>query len=78
MNSLATVVVCLFIAAANAQIFTPSPSVNLGGCQQSALQASDTITFDGVTTVIESGDVGVAPGTSITGSFRVCLKKSFL
>jgi hypothetical protein len=45
------------------------PQNVLGGCQNSALQASTTITFDGGLTTIESGDIGVAPGTSITGNY---------
>ena len=49
----------------------PTPSVALGGCQNSALQSETTITFDGTTTIINSGDIGVSPGTSITGSYKL-------
>jgi hypothetical protein len=40
-------------------------------CQNFAVFAGTTITFDGVTTTIHSGDVGVFPGTSITGSYVI-------
>ena len=49
----------------------PTSSVSLGGCKNSALQAQTTITFDGAQTVIASGDIGVAPGTSITGNYKL-------
>ena len=49
----------------------PTPSVSLGGCKNSALQAETTITFDGEQTIIESGDIGVSPGTSITGNYKL-------
>ena len=48
-----------------------SVSVALGGCENSALQAETSITFGGKTTTINSGDIGVSPGTSITGSYRL-------
>mmetsp|Transcript_15309 Transcript_15309/g.14687 ORF Transcript_15309/g.14687 Transcript_15309/m.14687 type:complete len:476 (+) Transcript_15309:143-1570(+) len=48
---------------------TPQP-ISLGGCQDSALQAATSISFSGEQTVIRDGEIGVAPGTSITGNFR--------
>ena len=50
---------------------TPTSSIDLGGCQNSALQAQSEITFDGSKTVINSGNIGIAPGTSITGSYQL-------
>ena len=39
--------------------------------KHSAVQAETTITFGGTLTTITSGDIGVSPGTSITGSYRL-------
>jgi hypothetical protein len=50
---------------------TPPSTVSLGGCQNSAIQAQTTITFDGKVTTIRSGDIGVSPGTSITGNYKL-------
>jgi hypothetical protein len=36
-------------------------------CQNFAVHAATTVTFDGVQTTIYGGDVGVSPGTTITG-----------
>ena len=47
---------------------TPTSSVSIGGCKNSAIQAQTTITFGGEQTTITSGDIGVAPGTSYTGN----------
>jgi FtsP/CotA-like multicopper oxidase with cupredoxin domain len=37
-------------------------------CKNYAVHARTTITFDGVATRVQSGDVGVSPGTAITGT----------
>ena len=50
---------------------TPTSSVSIGGCKNSAIQAETTITFGGEQTTITSGDIGVAPGTSITGNYKL-------
>jgi hypothetical protein len=43
-----------------------------GACENFALHARDTITFAGAAdSVITNGDVGVAPGTSITGNHAI-------
>jgi hypothetical protein len=42
-----------------------------GVCQDFALHARTTITFDGVMSIVKSGDIGVSPGTSITGSYNL-------
>jgi hypothetical protein len=39
-------------------------------CQNFAVHAQTTITFDGGMSSIHGGDVGVSPGTSITGSYN--------
>jgi Ice-binding-like len=49
---------------------SPQP-INLGDCADFAVLAGSSASFDGVLNVIASGDVGVSPGTSITGSYQV-------
>jgi hypothetical protein len=46
---------------------TSSPKV----CQNFAVHARDKVTFDGVRTTIDGGDVGVSSGTAITGTYQV-------
>ena len=71
MNS-AIILLSLVASASSQAIFAPSvPTVTLGGCGSSAVEAGTTITFGGVKTVITSGDIGVSPGTSITGSYQL-------
>ena len=43
-------------------------SVSHSVCQNYAVHARTTITFDGISTKIQGGDVSVSPGTSITGN----------
>jgi hypothetical protein len=44
-------------------------SVSHKVCQDYAVHARTTITYDGVMSTISDGDVGVSPSTSITGSY---------
>ena len=61
----------LIFAIVNCEIATLIPSpIAVGRCQNSALQAETTISFDGTLTTIKSGDIGVSPGTSITGNYQ--------
>ena len=39
-------------------------------CENFAVHARTTVTFDGVTSTVHNGDVSVYPGTSITGDFE--------
>jgi hypothetical protein len=51
---------------------TPAPtfeSVSHDVCENFAVHARTAVTFDGVMSTIRGGDVGVSPGTSITGSY---------
>ena len=45
-------------------------SVSHRVCGNFAVHARTTVTFDGVTSTIHHGDVGVSPGTSVTGAFK--------
>jgi hypothetical protein len=45
-------------------------SVSHEVCQNFAVHARTTVTFDGVTSTIHGGDVGVSPGTSVTGAYE--------
>jgi hypothetical protein len=51
--------------------------VSNGICQNFAVHARTTVTFDGVQSTIHSGDVGVSPGTSITGSYDIVDGQTF-
>lgn len=67
--SLPTFPVILFNSMKSRAALGPTP-ISLGGCQDSALQAATSISFSGEQTVIRDGEIGVAPGTSITGNYR--------
>lgn len=43
-------------------------------CENFAVHAGTTITFDGAMSTVNRGDVGVSPGTSITGSYTFAAK----
>ena len=46
-------------------------SVPLGVCVNFAVQAGTQVSFDGTLTTISTGNVGVAPGTSISGNYAL-------
>jgi hypothetical protein len=46
-------------------------SVSHDVCQNFAVHARTTVTFDGVLSTIYGGDVSVSPGTSITGAYAI-------
>lgn len=52
------------VAARSAAALLPSACV----CQNYAVHARTTVTFDGASTTVHGGDVSVSPGTAITGS----------
>jgi hypothetical protein len=56
---------------------TPSPTPSHDVCQNFAVHARDSVSFSGGKTTIYGGDVGVAPGTSITGTFEVVDGETF-
>jgi hypothetical protein len=45
-------------------------SISRSVCEDYAVHARTTITFDGTMSTIDGGDAGVSPGTSITGAYR--------
>ena len=45
-------------------------SVPLGECANFAVMAGTSASFNGELTIIYTGDIGVSPGTSITGNFK--------
>jgi hypothetical protein len=54
------------------QTYTPIPvNVTLGDSEIFAVLAGTSITFGSGETVIDSGSVGVSPGTSITGNYEL-------
>ena len=54
-----------------AMLATPAPTpfaINLFGCSSLVLEAESAITFGGAHTSV-TGDIGISPGTSITGDY---------
>ena len=49
----------------------PTMPIDLGSCADFAIQAGSEATFDGVVNTVSHGNVGISPGTSITGSYQV-------
>ena len=47
-------------------------------CKNFAVHGGTTVTFDGVMSTIHHGDVGVSPGISITGDFRLITRGMLL
>ncbi len=46
-----------------------NPNTIWGGCYNYSVHAGTTVAFNGVTTNVFTGNVGVSPGTAITGSY---------
>ena len=70
-NMYSTLIVVTLIATCCDAFNTVVPTVALGGCQNIAVQAETAITFGGALTTINSGDIAVSPGTSITGNYKL-------
>ena len=62
--SLTVAVFCIATALATANVDIP-----LGSCANFAVESSAGVTFNGRLTTLHTGSVGVAPGTSIEGSY---------
>ena len=50
---------------------TSAPSIPLGECAQFAVMAGTSASFDGQVTTLNTGDIGVSPGTSLTGDYKL-------
>jgi Ice-binding-like len=64
--SAVSVVVIILAATTNA-----NTDVALGECSEYAIKAGTAVSFNGQLTTVYTGDVGVAPGDSIGGSFII-------
>ena len=53
----------------SAVALTSASSVALGECAEFAVMAGTSVSFNGELTNVYTGDVGVSPGTSITGNY---------
>lgn len=62
--SLTLAVICIATTLAAANVDIP-----LGSCENFAVESSAGVTFNGRLTTLYTGSVGVAPGTSIEGSY---------
>lgn len=76
--SIATIVVATIAVAfgntsnlRSAVALTSASSVALGECAEFAVMAGTSVAFDGELTNVYTGDVGVSPGTSITGNYKL-------
>ena len=65
-----SVVLAVIATIAAAMAMSPAP-IALGECIEFAVMAGTQAAFNGETTNINSGNIGVSPGTSLTGSFRL-------
>ena len=50
---------------------TNAPQIALGQCSEFAVMAGTKASFDGEVTTINTGDVGVSPGDSVTGNYKL-------
>ena len=48
-----------------------APTIPLGECAEFAVMAGTAVTFNGGLTTVYTGDVGVSPGTSVTGNYQL-------
>ncbi len=67
------VIATIMAAAANAsslRSLAGAIAVPLGECVQFAVMAGTSAAFNGELTTVFSGDIGVSPGTSVTGNFK--------
>ena len=60
-----------FIIAVALVALARAVDIPLGQCESFSLQAGTAMTFNGRLTTVNTGDIGVAPGNSIFGSFKV-------
>jgi hypothetical protein len=65
------IVVTAIVYSSNAAVQYVNGATIFGRCANYAIQAGTAISFDGGTTTVNTGNVGVSPGTSITGSLQL-------
>lgn len=71
-NLIFAVIATILLNVACDQSPTPSPfSDRLGDCVNFAVHGGSKVAFNGGLTVVSKGDVGMSPGTSITGNYAV-------
>jgi hypothetical protein len=59
------------IAAAQAQVIVGPATIQLGECAKFAIHGGSKVAFNGEVTTVHQGNVGMSPGTSITGNYVV-------
>ena len=64
-------IIALIILSLKVTFSDANVAILLGQCDNFAVESSAGITFDGRLTTVSTGDIGVSPGTSITGSYRL-------
>uniref|UniRef100_A0AAU7VF50 Ice-binding family protein n=1 Tax=Adineta environmental sample TaxID=1193592 RepID=A0AAU7VF50_9BILA len=69
--SLAIAVAASIVYSSSAATQYVNGATIFGRCGNFAIQAGTAISFDGVQTTVNTGNVGVSPGTSITGSLQL-------
>ncbi len=65
---LLVIVVAYIVYSVDAATQYVNGATIFGRCANFAVQAGTSVSFDGAQTTVNTGNVGVAPGTSITGS----------
>ena len=68
MRSISVPVVLASILASSSFVESYVP-ISLGRCENFAVLSAAGTSFDGRMTTVSSGDIGVSPGTAITGSY---------
>jgi hypothetical protein len=66
--SLVVVIITSIICSSDAAVQYVNGATIFGSCADFSIQAGTSVSFNGVQTNITTGSVGVAPGTSITGT----------
>jgi hypothetical protein len=74
MSTFSILAIALVIASAVAE----TAPIDLGRCSSFALKAATKIAFNGVQTVVNTGDIGVSPGNGLSGSFKVADGKTLV
>ena len=68
-NMMQSITFAVALLAVSTTVVSANVDIALGSCQNFAVEASAGVTFNGRLTTLHTGSVGVAPGTSIEGSY---------